>query len=107
MRRNLIAIPHSENNRIIFILNLPMSRLLSFSNRYDDRTWVAFSYDGNVTVHISQDDYFLYRDSLAFDKLCQSLADLFIEFMDLYQNGEERQLIYRLNALNLNIITEG
>lgn len=107
IRRNLIAIPVFEKNRTVFILNIPLKKLLQFSKNYDQRTWVAFSYDGKVHVNIQQNDYFMYRDQLAFDKLCQSLGDLFIEFMNLYQNGEEGQIIYRLNALNLNIITEG
>lgn len=107
VRRTLIAIPLKEESRTIFILNVPLGRLLTFNNRYDDRTWVAFGKDGDVTVSISQQDYFMYRDLLAFDQLCQSLGDLFIEFATLYFNGQEQQIMYRLNALNLNIITEG
>ena len=107
IRRNLIAIPVLEQARIVFILNIPTRKLLLFSKRYDKCSWVAFSYNGKVTVNIQQQDYFMYRDFWAFDQLCQSLGDLFIDFMKLYHNGEEHQIIYRLNALNLNIITEG
>lgn len=105
--KSLIAIPVVEQNRIVFIINIPMSSLLKFSNNYHDRSWVAFDYDGNVSVNLRQMDYYLYRDQLAFDQLCQSLGNLFIEFMDQYTHGQEHLIIDRLNALNLNIITEG
>lgn len=107
IKRKLIAIPVFEEKRTVFILNIPTEHFLLFSKRYDNRTWVAFGYDGKVTVNIQQQDYFMYRDLLAFDQLCQSLGNLFIDFMKQYMNGEESQIIYRLNALNLNIITEG
>jgi len=105
--KNLIAIPVKEENRVVFILNIPMNSLIKFSSDYQDRTWVAFNYDGNVTTNIRQQDYFMYQDLLAFDQLCQSLGNLFIEFMNQYMGGQEHQIIYQLNAMNLNIITEG
>lgn len=37
----------------------------------------------------------------------ESLGNLFIDFMELYRNGAEALVIHRMNALNLNIITEG
>jgi len=107
IRRNLIAIPVFEEERVIFILNIPMNKLLQFSSKYEGRTWVAFNYDGKVTVNIQQTDYFMYKDLLAFDQLCRSLGELFIDFYDQYRMGRESNIIYQLNALNLNIITEG
>ena len=77
------------------------------SKRYHDRTWVVFTYDGKIIVNIQQEDYFLYEDLLAFDKLCKSLGKLFMEFFEEFRAGKQYQIIYRLNALNLNIITEG
>jgi hypothetical protein len=107
IRRNLIAIPVYEEQRVIFILNIPMNKLLQFSNKYEGRTWVAFNFDGKVTVNIQQTDYFMYKDLLAFDQLCRSLGELFIDFFNQYRKGGESNIIYQLNALNLNIITEG
>ena len=86
---------------------IPFTRLLTFNNSYADRTWVSFDEDGNVTVNISQDDYYMYREQWAFDQLCASLGNLFIDFMEQYRNGSEALIIHRMNALNLNIITEG
>lgn len=107
IKKNLIAIPVIEAERVVFILNIPFTRLLSYNNKYADRTYVSFDYEGNVTVNISQDDYYLYRDQWAFDQLCSSLGNLFIDFMEHYKNGSEVLIIHRMNALNLNIITEG
>jgi hypothetical protein len=107
IKKNLIAIPVTESERVVFILNIPFTRLLSFNNKYTDRTYVSFDYSGNVTVTISQDDYFMYRDQWAFDQLCSSLGNLFIDFMEQYRNGSSALIIHRMNALNLNIITEG
>lgn len=107
IRKNLIALPVVEEHRVIFILNIPFTRLLTFNNSYADRTWVSFDEDGNVTVNISQDDYYMYREQWAFDQLCASLGNLFIDFMEQYRNGSEALIIHRMNALNLNIITEG
>ena len=63
-------------------------RLLGLSGDYRDATWVNFDNDGEVSVHISQNDYLEYREPLAFDKLCASLGQVFIDFFDLYKKGE-------------------
>ena len=59
IRQNLIAIPIRESKRIVFIINIPWSRLLLNNKLYEDRSWIAFDHEGNVSVNISQDDYFL------------------------------------------------
>jgi len=107
IRKKLIAIPVKDQNRIVFVINIPLGRLLAFSGKYKDRSWVAFDHDGNVTVNISQTDYFMYKDLLSFDKLCRSLGDLFIGFMEQYRRGEGSRVIEQLNSLQMNIITEG
>lgn len=107
IQKNLIAIAVAEKDRVIFIINMPWSAMITFSKRYLDRSYVAFDHDGNVSVSICQQDYFLYHDRLAFDQLCLSLGKLFIEFMEQYQSGDTVGIIDRFNALKLNIITEG
>jgi len=107
IRKRLIAVPVKEQNRIIFVINIPMGRLLAFGGKYQDRTWVAFEHEGNVTVNISQSDYFMYKDSLSFDKLCRSLGELFMDFMEQFRKGEESRIIEQLDSLKMNIITEG
>jgi hypothetical protein len=38
---------------------------------------------------------------LDFDQLCQSLGDLFGEFLELSKQGQESRIIDRMNALRL------
>jgi len=107
IRKNLIAIPVHEEEKIVFVVNIPLGRLLVFSGRYKDCSWISFDYEGNVTASISQRDYFLYKDQLAFDQLCDSLGKLFIGFYEDHRSGADQKIIDQFNAMKLNIITEG
>jgi len=102
---NLIAFAFREDNRIVFVLTLPgydIPYLLGIKKDYLEDTWVAIDYDGNVSVNITQEDYLLFKQDLDFDQLCQSLGNVFIEFLELSKNGQESQIIDRMNALRLN-----
>jgi len=65
-------------------------------------TWISFDFDGEVVVHISHKDYLDYAEPLAFDKLCESLGLLFIEFAELHQRGEGVRVIDRLDSLKMS-----
>lgn len=102
---NLIAFAFREENRIVFVLSLPGNDtpyLLGIKKDYIEDTWVAIGYDGKISVNITQDDYLLFKQDLDFDQLCQSLGNVFMEFMELSQNGKESQIIDRMNALRLH-----
>lgn len=109
---NLIAFPITEENRVVFVLALPgindllgyndLSRLLGFKKDYLDDTWVAIDFDGNISVHITQDDYLLFKQDLAFDQLCQALGNVFADFLELSKSGQEQLIIDRMNALRLS-----
>ena len=72
---------------------------------YTNHTWIAFDFDGNVTVNISQHDYLTYQEDLSFDQLCASMGKVFIEFLDLFSTGKEVRIIDRLNAMPVNIFS--
>jgi hypothetical protein len=111
---NLIAFPFTEQNRVVFVLALPgndlrytlgyndLSRLLGFKKDYLEDTWVAIDFDGNISVHITQEDYLLFKQDLAFDQLCQALGNVFADFLQLSQNGQDQTIIDRMNALRLS-----
>ena len=102
---NLIAFAFREDNRIVFVLTLPgndLPYLLGIKKDYLEDTWVAIDYDGNISVNITEEDYLLFKQDLDFDQLCQSLGNVFIEFLELSKNGQELQIIDRMNALRLN-----
>jgi len=67
---------------------------------------IIFNYDGKVSAHISKGDYVKYRDRLAFDQLCDSLGNLFIEFYQLFVGDEAEKIKDQLNALRLNPLVD-
>ncbi len=101
----LIAFAFPEENRVVFVLTLPgkdLPYLLGIKKDYLDDTWVAIDYEGNISVNITQEDYLLFKQDLDFDQLCQSLGDVFAEFMEFSKNGQETRIIDMMNALRLN-----
>lgn len=105
MSRNLVAFPFKEENRVVFVLTLPgndLPYIFGIKKDYLKDTWVAIGYDGNITVNITEEDYLLFKMDLDFDQICQSLGDVFSEFLELSKAGKESQIIDRMNALRLN-----
>jgi hypothetical protein len=105
MTKNLLAFAFREDNRVIFVLALPgkeTSYLLGLKKDYLEDTWVAIDFDGNISVNITEEDYLLFKMDLDFDQLCQSLGNLISEFLELSKNGQESQIIDKMNALRLN-----
>ena len=106
--RHLIALPYITSKNITLVpikMGGEFGRLLGLSGDYRDATWVNFAADGEVSVHISQKDYLDYRESLAFDQLCASLGQIFIEFMELHSKGEGVRIVDRLDDLQLGIFS--
>jgi apolipoprotein N-acyltransferase len=105
LTRNLIAFAFKEENRVVFVLTLPgndLPYIFGIKKDYLNDTWVAVDYDGNITVNITEEDYLLFKMDLDFDQICQSLGDVFSEFLTLSKEGKEDQIIDRMNALRLN-----
>jgi hypothetical protein len=97
LKSSLIAIPFVESNSIT--LAFPedwLGRLYDMDGNYLDDTRVIFQFDGLVSSHITEKDYKKYQDELTFDQLCSSLGNMFIEFMELYKNGEGDQIIEKI-----------
>ncbi len=103
--RKLIAFPFKEENRVVFVLTLPgndFPYLFGIKKDYLEDTWVAIDYDGNITVNITEEDYLLFKTDLDFDQICQSLGNVFGEFLQLSKDGKDSQIIDRMNALRLS-----
>jgi len=103
--RNLIAFAFREDHRVVFVLTLPgndLPYLFGIKKDYSEDTWVAVDYDGNITVNITEKDYLLFKMDLDFDQICQSLGNVFGEFLQLSKDGKDSQIIDRMNALRLN-----
>jgi len=101
---NLMAFVFREENRFVFVLPLPgddTPYLLGLKKDYLNDTWVAIDFDGNVSVNITEEDYLLFKQDLNFDQLCESLGNVFIDFLALSKDGQEERIIDRMNALRL------
>lgn len=107
-RPNLIAITYFGKDKTVFVpvmTGRENSFILGMKSDYTDETWVAFDNNGNVSVNISHRDYLEYKEALAFDQLCESLGNLFVEFVEMYHRGEGVRIIDRLNAVGVSIFS--
>jgi len=97
LKSSLIAIPFVESNGIT--LAFPedwLGRLYGMHGSYLDDTRVIFQFNGQVSTHITEKDYKKYQEELTFDQLCSSLGNIFIEFMELYKNGEVDRILEKI-----------
>jgi hypothetical protein len=104
----MIALPYFSTRNITLVpikMGEEFGRLLGMSGDYRDATWVNFDVNGDVSVHISQRDYLDYREPLAFDQLCISLGQVFVDFLELYNKGEGVRVIDRMNDLNIGVFS--
>lgn len=102
--RHLIALPYYTSKNITLVpikMGEEFGRLLGLSGDYRDASWVNFDLNGEVAVHISHQDYLDYREPLAFDQLCASLGQLFIDFFELYSKGDGVRIIDRMDDLKI------
>jgi hypothetical protein len=97
MRKNLIAIPIFENDKVVFSINLSKFRLLFYNTEYSEDSWIAFDNDRNVVVNISSRDYQQYKDVYAFDQVCANLGRLFIEFLEDYKKGQALNILDKID----------
>jgi hypothetical protein len=108
LRKNHIALPFAEEDKIVLVpvmMGDEFALLYGFRPNYLGRSWVAITFHGHVTVHISKDDYLKYRDRLSFDQLCESMGDLFKEFLEIFLNNEEVRIVDRLDALKVSVFS--
>jgi len=106
LQKHLIAISHVENGETFFSLTSTYSKQIGLKRGYKDESWVSFGKDGKVNVSIPKGDYLQYKDAFSFDQLCGNLGNIFINFFELFKQGEGVRIIDRLNSLKLNPITE-
>jgi len=106
LRKNLIAMPYPEENRTVFVpvkMEDEFGYLFNPKKFRQNRSWIGFDFQGNVTVNVSKEDYIGYKEELSFDQLCENLGKLFIEFMKYYRKGEADRILYKLNELGLGL----
>jgi len=103
-RRHLIALPHVADDRVVLVpvrMGKEFGHILGLHGDCAEDTWVSFDAKGEVSAHISRDDYLEYKETLSFDQLCESLGNLFGEFLELSTRGEQTRIIDRMNAVKV------
>ncbi|MCU4165787.1 hypothetical protein [Carboxylicivirga caseinilyticus] len=108
LKKILVCMTYVESNRIVLVpVKMGEEYPILYNPGFDylKETWIAFDFDGEVSVHISQKDYLDYRDDLAFDNLCESLGKLMITFADFYMNGSKVRILDRLNSVKIGLFS--
>jgi hypothetical protein len=106
--RKLLGLVYREDSRIVFMPLKYKNEYFALFNpnyNYHEKTWVAISYSGNVSVNISKKDYLDYREDLAFDQLCNSLSDIMINFIELFLDGREVRIIDKMDELKISVFS--
>ncbi len=99
IHKNLIAIPYIQNGNVVLSLDTNLTRQIGLLTDFMDTTWVRFDKDGYVSVYISRVDYSKYKDTLSFERLCDSFGTLFIEFHDYFVGGNKSRIIEKLDLI--------
>lgn len=94
MNGKQIAKDITQKNKIILSFSLGISPLANPD--LQKISYVSFSNDGHLAVHVSDYDYHRYRNQLTFDQLCAALADLFKRFLNYYRDGKESRILVEL-----------
>jgi hypothetical protein len=108
LKRILVGMVYHEKDRIIIVPVKQGDEYDALYNpyyNYQDKSWVAFDFDGQVSVHISRSDYLDYREDLAFDHLCESMGKLFITFAEFYMRGDKVRILDRLNSVKTGLFS--
>ena len=108
LHRTHIAWAYREGHRVVFVpvRRLGYAYLYGWSvPGYEDQTWVAFDFEGNVTAHVSREDYLDYREELSLDQLCESLGAVMLDLFERYKRGEGSGILDRLNALGTSPVS--
>lgn len=103
VRENMLALPFVGNDRVVFVQIMPekeMSFVLGLKSDFSNTTWIAFEFDGNVTVNISRRDFYNFVEMLSFEQLNESLGNLWIEFIEMYRHGDGKRIAERLNQVS-------
>jgi hypothetical protein len=79
-------------------LSFSMNKSLVVINEASQVSNVRIGYDGSIVVKISDRDYRDYHEKLSFDKLCASMAEIFVRFLGYYRSGLESRIITELKA---------
>jgi len=102
--KQAIAYPITDGEKLVLVIpeNL-FVYLTGLKKDYRAATYVEIDVNGKMAVKISEKDYRRYQHEFTFDKLCAALGNLFVDFLEIYRNGEDEKIIERMNEIRLII----
>jgi len=86
----------TQKEKIILAFSLGISPLANPD--LQKVSYVSFSHDQDMAVHVSGYDYHRYREELTFDQICAALANLFLRFLRYYREGKESRILVEFNS---------
>ena len=93
LKKQLIAVPFVEDSSVVLVLAEDwFGYQYDLHGGYNKVTRIVFNYEGSVTATISRAEYSKYKQALTFDQLCASLGNVFIEFLQHFQQGENNKI---------------
>lgn len=98
LAKHLIAFPYrTETGTALVLSRSELMDMMFLRKNFDRDSYLFFGEDGTVSVHIAKREYDKYREEYTFSDLCDSLAGLFLRFLSLYQDGQQKKIIDIVN----------
>lgn len=107
-RQNLLGLTYEDGKQIYFLpiqMGLEYGPIYNPNYNFKNKTWVSVTNSGEVIVHITKEDYLEYKYNLSFNELCDSLGNLFIEFIELNSKGEQVRILDKINTVSNSIFS--
>ena len=80
-------------------MTFSMGRSVLKNHEPSELSYVLFSKDGQISVHMAAFDYKQYTRKFTFDQLCSSLGNTFHRFLKYYNEGHEERIINELKSV--------
>ena len=98
LAKNLVAFPYRERNKFILVISKNVLWDFLFLRKdYQNVTHISIDASGNMAVNIARKDYNNYKEEITFDHLCESLGEIFKNFIKLYREGKSKEILTTLN----------
>jgi hypothetical protein len=97
-----IAYSFAQKNRIVLVFNSGFFEVFPYIKpNFAKTTNIEFDFEGNMSIHITKKDYEMYKEELTFDRLCQSLGNLILRFLELFKMGKEDEILKIIQNVNV------
>ena len=106
LRKNLIFLVVNELDRYILIpvkMGDEFRYLLKVN--YEKSTWISLDRSGELTVHISKEDYLDYKVNLSYDQLSENLGTLVKHFYEEFEADNKVRILDEINSVNVGFFS--